>query len=163
MRKMFSKNQILKVIEKESEENGIQIFSNIEDQDAHNRFIEGDINLVDGLTGFTKIYGKWSLSGTHLMFVLALKIDNATTYSSKVIATANIPDWIKVKIVPIFSTQVIPYVPFTAGNADGTSSQTINYSLRKSAQDDIQIFAQGITTTADRYVRCQLDLLIDNE
>ena len=54
---------------------------NIYDEDEHKRFIEGDLTLQT-IEGVSFSYGKWSLSGTHLMVVIAGSIANETVIAS---------------------------------------------------------------------------------
>ena len=54
-----------------------KIFENIVDNQGNTRFIEGDITIQE-VSGVSKLFGKWSLSGSHLLIVLALGIANAT-------------------------------------------------------------------------------------
>ena len=51
--------------------------ANIVDADGHNRFIEGNI-ATEEIEGVTWAYARWSLSGTHLMCVLAGTIEDET-------------------------------------------------------------------------------------
>ena len=135
----------------------------IYDKDGHNRFIEGVVECIDD-ENITTIYGKWSLSGTHLMIVLCFSLENALAWTTGFLSKAiELPDWIKDKIIPVYTTQVVPYIQITGANADATSSQYLQLSLRKSAQGSINIQMASITTTDKRYARIQFDLLIDNE
>ena len=140
--------------------NEVQIFENIVDKEGHSRFIEGEIE-VPTVTGLTKLYGKWSLSGSHLMFVICGKIDNGTNFGGY-IGIAKLPDWIMNKIRPITSIRVA-YETFIAYSEDLTSTQNLNVSMTKDdVNNDIRFYA-GLNATADRYFRVAFDLLIDNE
>ena len=69
---------------------------NIKDNSGHNRFIEGDLDTYT-VANVTFSYAKWSLSGTHLMIVLAgtnKQQVNAGTY----LAEFEPPTWIYNKI-----------------------------------------------------------------
>ena len=137
----------------------VQDFENIIDKDGHKRFIEGDIT-IDEITGLTQQYGKWSLSGTHLLVVLALKVDNATTVNGK-IASIDLPDWIKDKIQVIYGSAILRQNDYFYAE-DGSTSQTGLVVMGKSGTN-INAYLYGFTATADRYTRIQFDLLIDNE
>ena len=132
----------------------------IVDKDGHNRFIEGDI-VAEEVTGVTLTYGKWSLSGTHLLIVAIGIVENNTVWASAKFATLqNLPQWVKDKIVPIAGNYVVVKEYKLFGN--DVSSQTSNTYLRK-IDGDIRIDNGGITLTADRTFRMEFDLLIDNE
>ena len=135
----------------------VKVFENIVDKNNHNRFIEGDIT-IETITGITQKYGKWSLSGSHLLIVLAVDIANATSLGVK-LAEVELPEWIKSKIIPLYSTRVAYKVEYAF--ADDNSQQQITYLVDKTA-NGLSIYPYG-TITADRHARFQLDLLIDNE
>lgn len=138
-------------------ENFDALMENIVDSDGNKRFIEGDLEISDE-EGITYTYSKWSLSGSHLMIVLAGNIVNATNLSGKEISTIDLPQFVKDKIYPIYSTTVDrkTFSTFdTGGNA-----QNMLIILRKTS-DIITIYRSSFTASADRYFRCQFDLLID--
>ena len=137
----------------------------IVDKDGHQRFIEGDIDLSNDMPdGMTKIYGKWSLSGSHLLIVLAIDIVDTTEITGGVaMATLNLPDWVKNKIIPLWQSNYIDTKTFNAF-ADNWSTQTIQVHFYKSLQGAITLrTGNNITLSADRHCRIVFDLLIDNE
>ena len=139
----------------------VKTFENIVDKYGHKRFIEGSCNLHE-ITGLTFSYNKWSLSGTHLMIVLAGSIVNGTEIAAGV--WANIPDlpaWIKDKLIPMFGSNISKETASVFAS-DGTS-QNLNAYLQKTGADLIQIYCSSITLTQDRAFRIEFDLLIDNE
>ena len=80
MRRMFSLKQLEEIANKQVQEQvssgeleNVKVFENIVDKDGHKRFIEGDITF-ENITGVSKVYGKWSLSGNHLMIVICPKL-----------------------------------------------------------------------------------------
>ena len=137
-----------------------KIFENIVDKDGHERFIEGDIT-IETITGITKTYGKWSLSGSHLLIVLCVAIANATEFDGT-IASINIPEWIKDKIIPQFVT-VVEAKDTKAYNINDASSQPLVYVLRKDTSKNVYITISNFTASKDRVARLSFDLLIDNE
>ena len=146
-------------VEQKSE---LKVFENIVDKDGHKRFIEGDIT-TETITGVTQNYGKWSLSGTHLMIVLALTIDSGASLTDEsTIAIIDLPSWIKDKLQPLIST----YVSFVTaiGEDEDWSPVSIPTAIRKSGEA-ISLYKVGGTSTmtANTYVRIQYDFLIDNE
>ena len=135
----------------------------IVDADAHNRFIEGDINTPEA-TGITKEFGKWSLSGIHLLIVLLLNVaDETTIVDNQVLGElVGLPTWIYDKIYPVFSTRVLrESKDFYSASA---GLQTLSCNLIKTV-NKIQITANtsGLTFTDNRKGRIAFDLLIDNE
>ena len=135
-------------------------FESIKDSAGHNRFIEGEINLANTApAGITKTYGRWSLSGTHLLIVVAGNIADGSSWASSVLATLNIPQWIKDKIIPTYSivvdTKTIPVY------ASDYSSQNLLTYLEKSGTT-LGLTLSNFTATKDRMFRIAFDLLIDN-
>ena len=135
----------------------------IKDASGNLRFIEGDIEL-NGATipeGVTKTYGKWSLSGTHLMIVLAGVVANESVIGGAIWAYVNLPSWVKDKIVALFGNRVI----YKSENlyADDGTSQATTIGLVKEGSDITIRNLQNVTLTANRMFRFAFDLLIDNE
>lgn len=132
----------------------------IVDSIGRKRFIEGDIDLIGTPEGITKSYGKWALSGTHLLIVLAGEIANETVITSGLYAKlTNLPQWIFEKIIPIFETSV-DRSNVTLWGSD-YSTQTMGINLLKSS-DEIRIQFNNVTLTATRKFRKSFDLLIDS-
>ena len=162
MRRMYSKPQLLEAVEQEAEVNGLKAFENIVDKDGHKRFIEGDITL-ETTEGITQTYGKWSLSGSHLMIVVAGTIANGTSTSAfKMAWINNIPQWILDKIVTTFSN-VVEYKLYNIYNNDFTSQQVSTYLGLDNDSGKLFIQCGSINATAQRIFRFAYDLLIDNE
>lgn len=136
-----------------------EIFEKITDASGHKRFIEGNL-ATRTIAGVTFSYAKWSLSGSHLMIVLAGTIADETAYSSgTAFADAVLPSWILDKIYPIVGSVVIPTNILMFADDYSTQDQGIN--LNKT-DDTLQIRFSANTLTADRTFRVQFDLLIDN-
>lgn len=139
----------------------VAIFENITDKDGYKRFIEGDIDLYSTVPeGITKLYGKWSLSGSHLLVVLAFNVSDTTQFAGT-IAQISLPDWIREKLVAIFSN-AIDFKPVNLF-ANNLSSQSIGVYLRKVSDTVIDLYVNTFTASADRVGRIAFDLLIDNE
>ena len=137
------------------------LFENITDSHGNPRFIEGDItmNTIDGVT---QTYGKWSLSGTHLMIVVAGDVVNGTVISQGTkLCDVNLPSYIKDKIVTIYPRVVDrKVVPFYGTDS---SSQLVNIGLAKDSNIYIRTTTSAYTMTENRVFRIQFDLLIDDE
>lgn len=178
MRRMFSEKQIKEMISAgaqgeiaEALEGDISIggdlsvtgdaklFENIVDAQGHKRFIEGDLTLST-IEGVTFTYGKWSLSGSHLMFVVAGVIANGAELSSGTWCYGYLPEWILDKIYP-FSSNVIEIRDGKLYGSD-YSSQTAYVYFQK-ITGGLQIYCGAITATKERSFRFEFDLLIDND
>lgn len=133
----------------------------IYDKDGRKRFIEGEGTPLSQ-EGFTASYCKWSLSGTHLMLVLAGTInDEVVIANASLLANFNIPEWILDKIYPI-QAQLLEYKSTTCV-ASNYTNQTLNTYLSKGS-NGLRIFSNGTLTLTDtRSFRISFDLLIDNE
>ena len=141
-------------------ETAAPLMENIVDSAGNKRFIEGGITTVE-ISGVTYTYAKWSLSGSHLMVVLAGTVADETVLPTAVIASADIPEYIYDKIYPVVNDVVLrSSQTFFATNY---SVQSATLSLVKGNNSNISIYLNGITLTADRSFRFQFDLLIDAE
>lgn len=132
----------------------------IKDKNGNLRFIEGNV-AIPTISGLTFTYNKWSISGTHLMIVLAGEIEDATTISADELLNIDLPQWIKDKI---FTTSgIIVYSQSATLMAmDLSTTQWLLY-LQKPNDNTINIYNTEITTTKKYYFRTQFDLLIDAE
>lgn len=140
---------------------GATEFEKIKDADGHLRFVEENLDTAT-ISGVTFTYSKWSLSGSHLMFVLAGTVENGTTIANATqMATSGMPAWIFNKIYPVFATEGIELKEFYLyDNSYGT--QIGKAVLRKQTNFMEIVLADNITLTANRGFRIQFDLLIDN-
>ena len=162
MRRMYSLNQLQEIALKKIESTtNLKVFENIVDKDGHKRFVEGSAGAKE-ITGITWSYQKWSLSGSHLMVVLAGTVADTTVLASgTTLAEVDIPKWIYDKLFPTFSNNLtITNVKYWGSD---WTTQNADVSIKK--QDDIIKFVQSnnLTLTAERMFRIELDLLIDNE
>lgn len=139
------------------------IMEEIVDEQGNKRFVESDIAMYS-ITGVTFLYNKWSLSGTHIMFVIAGKIDSGTSLTKTSWFQIALPDYIKDKIVPIFEQdQTIEFKVVEMRKTDGSSPQNITLSLFKTIGGSIGLYNNSeAALTDDKYFRVQFDLLIDN-
>ena len=159
MRRMYSKPQLLEAVEEESNLNGIKVFEDIKDKDGHARFIEGDVDRETDVTNITKKYGKWALSGSHLLIVFAFSVENDATINS-IIARLQIPEWIHNKLVPI-QAQYVSKSSFELIGSD-ISTQDMTCFLTKAANNNLVLDINSVTLTAHRECRVVFSLLIDN-
>ena len=115
----------------------LKAFENIVDKDGHKRFIEGPITGIT-ITGLTFTYNRWSLSGSHLLYVVAGKIDNGAVLPNQTLCRAYLPQWILDKIIPVASTR-LDIKTITCYNNDISTSQTFQAILNK-ASDNVFIY-----------------------
>ena len=151
MKRMWSEEEI---------QNFKKDISNLVDSKGNPRFIEGE-GTPATIEGFTSTYCKWSLSGTHLMLVLAGNVENETTLSGFIVTFA-LPEYIMNKIYPIFSSEINRLNITLWG--DDFSSQASYIQLLKDANGKYLYFnIPSLTLTKNRSFRVQFDLLIDSE
>ena len=134
--------------------------ASLTDKDGNKRFIEGNGDVATAVEGLTIIYNKWSLSGSHIMFVLVGTFANGTELAVNTdLVSYTLPTWILNKIIPVWGVN-IENKNFTA-YANDWSIQTSTMALRK-IDNKISIRAtSAVTFTAERSFRIQFDLLID--
>ena len=135
----------------------IKYLSKIVDEDGHPRFLEGNITLSSSMTMLTLDYGKWSLSGTHLMFVIAGHVaDEAVIpagYIANLAGTTNIPQWILDKIFPMSGGTAVDYKQVNLFD-NGLNTQTMNVIFYKISSTSIGFYNRGsVTLTANRDFR----------
>lgn len=133
------------------------------DTSARPLIIEGDIT-PETITGLTFTYCKWSLSGTHLMIVLAGTCENVTLTNNATFSEITLPEFIMNKIVPLTTQGRVSHA--TLDNYyDYSYRSSCVLSLVKGA-NVLRVIGWGIggssTLTAGTF-RVQFDLIIDNE
>lgn len=141
------------------------LFENLKDANGNPRFIEGNITPPT-LTSVTFTDTKWSLSGTHLMIVLAGTL-SAKIASEELIINVGIPQWIKDKIHAINGT-LTPLASIVSASARdvGVAFDSPKFALDKNSSTSVVIYNidELNSTNSSTYVlRVQFDLLIDNE
>ena len=163
MKRMWSRNEVKGQVQSalsSGDMKNVKVFEDIVDKDGHPRFIEGDVVLKNPITGVEMLYGKWSLSGTHLMIVACLSVADTTTITYGSIIELTLPEWVHNKIAPLYS-QAVDTKNFNAFASNGTSQNVASYLLKVS-NNKLEI-ETGFTATADRVIRYAYDLLIDTE
>lgn len=138
---------------------GITKFENIKDADGHNRFIGGNIT-TNPITGVTYTYGKWALSGTHLLIVLCATLEDEAIISFSQMGSFELPSWVANKLVPLY-TDVISSKKENAFAQDGSGQEMQIYTTK--TDNVIKIITGGLTLTDDRNIRIAIDFLIDND
>ena len=163
MRRMYSLNQLQDIASKQAKLVKKDI-ATLVDADGNNRFIEGDITPAT-ITGLSFSYAKWSLSGTHLMIVLAGTVVANTTISDNTsLASVDVPQWILSKIYPISSSSVENKDVYSYKENAPWTTETFKVSLAK-YDDRLRINNIFGTQTLENNgaFRIAFDLLIDNE
>jgi len=145
-----------------------KIFENIVDKDGHARFIEGDIVLTPQVPStFAKVFGKWSLSGSHLMLVFIMTMPNGGVLPEFTVfanTSEKMPKWNYDKIYALFGSQnnIIAEEIFRAFANNGLT-QNLGVRLIKT-NDYLQLQnTSSLTLDSDKTIRIAFDLLIDNE
>lgn len=133
----------------------------IKDSHGNLRFVEGTIqhNTVPGVT---PLYGRWSLSGTHLMIVAEYQFAPSTVITANTFFCGmRMPTFVLDKIQPLFS-DVVSRSAFSGYDNTGQVQNLIMY-LHKSGSDLIMTSMNGVTFNANsaKIMRMQFDFLID--
>ena len=142
------------------------LMSNIVDSHGNKRFVEGNITMVPR-QGFTNTYGKWSLSGTHLMIVIAFDLDSGVaTPVNGILAQFSLPEFIYSNIKNLWNDVASIIDVNVREKALWYKSKILdNIQLHKDDNQRCSIRTSGttITTTALSACRIQFDLLIDSD
>ena len=151
---------LLKYLENQKE-NGVNI-TQLVDANGNPRFIEG-VGVPAEITGFTPTYYKWSLSGTHLMFVLAGNFVNGARVENRTnIVNFTLPEFILNKITPTASNVI--EIKSIDVYADDMTYQSFRFKLIKSSETQSMYFETGsFSANNNRGFRIQFDLLIDSD
>lgn len=158
MKQMWSKEEL----EKLSKET-LKDINTLVDSAGNPRFIEGDLELEE-IEGITFTYGKWSLSGTHLMIVCAGSVANGTIIGSQTYyANAYLPAYMLDKITGVTGS-LVDFKSAIYYSANPVTTQNANIDLVKDGNNNrMRLRSNALTLTADRNFRIQFDLLIDSE
>jgi hypothetical protein len=159
MRRMMTEKEIATV--ESLRKDGI---TSLKDAQGNPRFVEGDITM-EAIEGITQTYGKWSLSGTHLMIVLEGTIANNTTLSGiPKFATISLPSYILNKVPILWGNAFVERKDIEMIANDWTYQLlSIGLSKRTNALEIFKSSNGSVTLTADRSFRIQFDLLIDDD
>jgi len=144
---------------------GNGIFEGIKDSDGRTRFVEGEGTVVTTDTNVDITYTKWSLSGSHLMFVVAGTIAAGGTVSSgDFVDFAGIPEWVLDKIYNVWGGYYLEAKSFNAMDEDWHETALGTWIGKISYSNLIRIgIVSSETTLKTSGFRMQFDLLIDND
>lgn len=145
--------------------NGLPLLmENIEDKEGHKRFVEGEITDDDLPSGITQQYGKWSLSGTHLMIVDVLNIAANTTIGFTPLTTITIPEWLGQKLVALGSDWLSVKKSSIFKASDVAILVEKTFFVRKLSNTLLQVYIlDSYSEDYDSIARIEFDFLIDNE
>lgn len=145
----------------------LNCFDKIVDANGNPRFIGGDIatsNLANLVGNENVKYAKWSLSGTHIMIVLAFNAPANTMFTTgSYLASLTIPSWIGSQIQRIIPSSAMVAIEEVIGKQAGEVNIKKSFDLEKSSDSGFTIWAaENFTTTATNTgFRVQFDLLIE--
>ena len=139
-------------------------FEKIRDINNRLRFVEGNVSM-NTIEGATQKYGKWSLSGSHLMIVLMGELSAGYTFPSFISSNIVLPSWIRNKIVQI-SGDVVSYSKMLMARKSTTGGIPSTYDIDTALLHWPNSYAiyvrQYSAKDYDQVFRVQFDLLIDN-
>ena len=172
MKRMWSRNEVKGQVQSalsSGDMKNVKVFEDVVDKNGHQRFIEGNITPEE-ITGFTYTYAKWSLSGTHLIIVIAGYMPSGTDIPvwQTLLANVILPKWIIDKIFPTTTSYLLSsdfkYAPMASSGSSPTS-RPITATLDK-PNNTLKLYFDGTGTPSvsfDSGFRLAIDLLIDNE
>ena len=146
---------------------GVTEMEAIKDSENKNRFISGDLVFFSNNIGLTKVFGRYSLSGTHLQIAVLLSNEtnnDITVTTSTIMVHCNVPSWVANKIYTSpGTTSLIELKTFNIANKrtllifKGSKKallEKVNNNLRIIAAEDI------ILQPGD-FIRISFDLIIE--
>lgn len=135
----------------------------LKDVNGRNRFIEGEIT-PETVSGITFTYARWSLSGTHLMIVLAGTMAGNTSLShNQTLAWIDLPSWIINKIYPT-TASVVSWSELTTYPTTDPNNRESSYIRLGIDGNRLNIHKSANSTYVNGGgFRIQFDLLIDTD
>lgn len=152
MKRMWSKNELAKQVKEVKKD-----IDTLVDSQGHERFIKGNIT-TSAIEGVSYTFGKWSLSGSHLLIVLCASLVDETVIPFTQLGQFELPQWIADNLVPLY-TDVISSKSETAYAQDG-GGQTMQIYTTKTG-NVIKLISGGLTLNKDRNIRIANDFLIE--
>lgn len=144
---------------------GITEMETIKDSENNNRFINGDV-LLGSNAGLSKVFGRYSLSGTHLQIavVISNETENDVTLNKfTVIANCNVPSWLANKIFTMPNSIIIEVKTFDIGNNPSFLSIKAGKKVYLETNgNEIRIVAgENITLQPHDFMRISFNLIIE--
>lgn len=163
MKHMWSEEELQNLIEEQGGSGGgSSILENIVDSNGNKRFVEGNvIGKYHTPSHITFTYGKWSLSGTHLMIVLFFTINTTSkiTQMADLCQGIEIPKWIVDKL-KLQNSSAIEKKNFYAYDNDSYMTIMCQKYNEKLYLKNVKDYS---APEIDTKIRIQFDFLIDNE
>lgn len=145
---------------------GVTEIETIKDNKNNNRFISGDVLVSSDAVGLTKVFGRYSLSGTHLQIAVLIsnETQNDITLTTKTLmAYCSVPSWVANKILTMPNKVTIELKTFNISNY--STILTIKDSKRvhfKKDGNNLKIeTAENITLQPNDFMRISFDLIIE--
>ena len=138
-----------------------KLFETIEDANGNKRFIDGDITLYETApTGMSKTFGKWSLSGSHLMLVFGCDFEDQTQIvNGQQFAICTLPQWVSNNLSSLFSIAVDSKT-FALRGGDWSSQDLVVFITKQSNSRLGFMFGRNATIDGLKHGRIEFDLLI---
>ena len=163
---IFNGNVVISGTIKANKFIGATEIETIKDNKNNNRFINGDVLVGSNAAGLTKVFGRYSLSGTHLQIAILISNkteNNITLPIYTLIGHCNVPGWLANKIYTIDNSIVIEVKTFDIGNS--SSLLTIKAGKKaylETSGNEIRIVAgEDITLQSNDFMRISFDLIIE--
>ena len=161
MKHMWSEEEIQSLIEEQGGSGGPTL-DDIVDKKGNKRFIEGNGTPITR-SGLTNTYCKWSLSGTHLMCVIAGNLADGTSFEREdTLASFTVPSYIASKIFSVYKNNI----EFRNVSFYGNDGTVQNGAFNIGCENNVIYFKFASMYTAsgqERHFRIQFDLLIDSD
>lgn len=145
---------------------GVTEIETIKDNENNNRFINGDVLIGSDAVGLKKVFGRYSLSGTHLQ--IAVLISNETNNDititvNKLIAYCSVPSWVANKILTLPNKVTIELKTFNISNYSTILSikDSKKVHFKKDGNDLRIVTAENITLQPNDFMRISFDLIIE--
>lgn len=163
---IFNGNVVISGTIKANKFIGVTEIETIKDNENNNRFINGDVLLGSDAVGLTKVFGRYSLSGTHLQIVALIfnETENEITLATyKRMAYCNVPSWLANKIYTLPNSTAVELKTFDIGNTSDilTIKTSKKVYLGRSGTDLIIITGESITLQPNDFIRISFDLIIE--
>lgn len=144
---------------------GVTEMETIKDNKNNNRFISGDLLFFSDNIGVTKVFGRYSLSGTHLQIAALLTNEtknDITLTTSTIMVYCNVPSWVANKIITLPNTTAIELKTFDLANKNSmlTIKARKKVLIERVVNDLRIIAAEDITLQPNDFIRISFDLII---
>lgn len=144
---------------------GVTEMETIKDSENNNRFIGGDLLFFSDI-GLTKVFGRYSLSGTHLQIAALLSNDtknDITLNTATIMVHCYVPDWVADKIYTLPGMTAIELKTFDIANKNAilTIKAGKKVLIEKVANNLRIISAEDITLQPGDFIRLSFNLIIE--